>query len=98
MIVKNNYRKIIVIGLIIGSGKIEFDRLNYRIGLKNVRFTKKISEIKVESKIYYHDRIVLENQSMTMNRPRLIQIQWGFENRTCPDFEWSSLFGFQMVY
>ena len=41
---------------------------------KNVRSTKKIIEKWVESEIDYRYRIVIEKQSMTMNRQRLVLI------------------------
>ena len=59
--VKNNYRKIIVIVEITGSGKI--DSLGR---IESIYF-----ENQLELKINYRYRIVSQKPFMTMNRPRL---------------------------
>ena len=49
-----------------------FDRLNYRIGLLKLRFTKIFSENIGESIWNYRYHIVTQKRFRTMNRPRLV--------------------------
>ena len=57
------------------------DRLKHRIGIIFGRYTKKISEKNLLSKINYHNRIRGTNQCITLNRRRLPLSSLGFHMR-----------------